>query len=203
PFSQVDASHTRRFGGTGLGLAICNRLVQLMGGKIRLDSEYTQGARFVFNLSFEIGRRQIHGPTQTFVFDPALAQKYPLQILVAEDNLINQKMIRMVLNRMGYRPVIVSNGAEAVELARRQAFDLIFMDVQMPEMDGITATREILKSGLFKPVIVAMTANAMSSDKDECLAAGMSGFISKPIRIEQVHEALVQFGSRIPFKHLN
>ncbi len=203
PFSQVDASHTRRFGGTGLGLAICTRLVQLMGGKIGIDSEYTRGARFVFSAVFEIGRQQVHGPTQTFTFDPALAQKYPLQILVAEDNLINQKMIRMVLNRMGYQPVIVNNGVEAVESARRQAFDLIFMDVQMPEMDGITATLEILKTGLLKPVIVAMTANAMSSDKDECLAAGMSGFISKPIRIEQVHEALVQFGSRIPVKHLN
>lgn len=203
PFSQVDASHTRRFGGTGLGLAICARLVQLMGGKIGIDPEYTAGARFVFGAVFDIGRQQVYGPSQAFDFDPALAQKYPLHILVAEDNLINQKMIRMVLNRMGYKPVIVNNGLEAVEFARRQAFDLIFMDVQMPEMDGITATREILKSGLLKPVIVAMTANAMSSDKDECLAAGMNGFISKPIRIEQVHEALVRFGSRIPVNHLN
>jgi PAS domain S-box-containing protein len=203
PFSQVDASHTRRFGGTGLGLAICTRLVQLMGGKIRLDSDYTKGARFVFQIAFEIGSRMVHGPSQAYEFDPALAQKYPLRILVAEDNLINQKMIRMVLNRMGYQPVMVENGIHAVEAARQTSFDLIFMDVQMPEMDGITATREILKSGIIKPVIVAMTANAMSSDKDDCLAAGMSGFISKPIRIEQVHEALVMFGSRIPAKHLN
>jgi CheY-like chemotaxis protein len=174
-----------------------------MGGKIGIDPEYTAGARFVFGAVFDIGRHQVHGPAQAFDFDPALAQKYPLHILVAEDNLINQKMIRMVLNRMGYKPVIVNNGLEAVESARRQAFDLIFMDVQMPEMDGIAATREILKSGLLKPVIIAMTANAMSSDKDECLAAGMNGFISKPIRIEQVHEALVRFGSRIPAKHLN
>jgi two-component system, sensor histidine kinase and response regulator len=112
--------------------------------------------------------------------------KYPLEILVAEDNLINQKVILHILNKLGYKPLLVENGAEAVEEARKKQYDIILMDMQMPEMDGIQATRFIRQNLENQPIIIALTANTMQGDQEECLKAGMNDYISKPVRLEEL-----------------
>jgi CheY-like chemotaxis protein len=127
-----------------------------------------------------------------FVMDAELGRKHPLRILLAEDNAVNQKLALRVLEQMGYRADVASNGIEAVESIERQIYDVILMDVQMPEMDGLDATREIRKLvDATQPHIIAMTANAMEGDREACLAAGMDGYISKPIRVNELVEALL------------
>jgi CheY-like chemotaxis protein len=120
------------------------------------------------------------------------ATNYPLKIMVAEDNLINQKMILKVLDKLGYKAALASNGKEAIKLLDEQYYDMIIMDVQMPEMDGLEATRYIRKNYTVQPTIVAMTANAMLEDRDECLNAGMDDYISKPLKIESLITILKQ-----------
>ena len=128
-----------------------------------------------------------------------LAEKYPLKILVAEDNVVNQKVAQRILERMGYRADVVANGYEAVEVVKTIPYDLIFMDLLMPEMDGITASKIIKEKCTDRdcPKIIAMTANAMREDKDKCLAAGLDDFISKPIRLEELHTILLNWGEII------
>jgi len=127
------------------------------------------------------------------VMDTELGRKHPLRILLAEDNAVNQKLALRILEQMGYRADVASNGIEAVESIERQTYDVILMDVQMPEMDGLDATREIRKlANAIQPHIVAMTANALEGDREMCLAAGMNGYISKPIRVNELVEALVK-----------
>jgi CheY-like chemotaxis protein len=123
---------------------------------------------------------------------------------VAEDHPVNQKMIELVLSKMGYTVTIVENGVEAVEAVEREDFDLIFMDMQMPFMDGIEATRYIKSQSRFDqtPIIVAMTANAMNEDKDNCFQAGMRDFISKPIKLEYVRAVIEQYGAEIHTRHM-
>jgi len=123
--------------------------------------------------------------------DPAMAERHPLRILLAEDNLVNQKLALRLLSQMGYRADVAANGIEAIEAVQRQRYDVVLMDVQMPEMDGLEATREIVRrNGSVKPRIVAMTANAMQGDREECLAAGMDDYITKPIRVDALVGAL-------------
>jgi len=125
------------------------------------------------------------------VIDAELGRKHPLRILLAEDNAVNQKLALRILEQMGYRADVASNGLETVESIERQKYDVILMDVQMPEMDGLDATREIRKLGnVSQPHIVAMTANAMEGDREMCIAAGMNDYISKPIRVNELVEAL-------------
>ena len=129
--------------------------------------------------------------------DAAMAVRYPLRILLAEDNLVNQKLALRLLSQMGYRPDVAANGIEAVEAVQRQSYDVVLMDVQMPEMDGLEATREIVRrNGAAKPRIVAMTANAMQGDREACLAAGMDDYITKPIRVDALVGALAHTRSR-------
>jgi CheY-like chemotaxis protein len=125
-------------------------------------------------------------------FDPGMAARHPLRILLAEDNVVNQKLALRLLSQMGYRADLASNGIEAIESLERQAYDVVLMDVQMPEMDGLEATRRICArwGPGARPRIVAMTANAMQSDRDLCLAAGMDDYLTKPIRVERLVEAL-------------
>jgi CheY-like chemotaxis protein len=120
---------------------------------------------------------------------------YPFSILIAEDNFINQKLIRKLFELLGYRTDLVANGLEAIEAFKRKSYNLIFMDVQMPEMDGYEATR-LIKERWRKdgPIIIAMTANAMQGDKEKCLLAGMDDYISKPLRLEDIVNVLVQWG---------
>jgi signal transduction histidine kinase/DNA-binding response OmpR family regulator len=129
--------------------------------------------------------------------DAAMAVRHPLRILLAEDNLVNQKLALRLLSQMGYRPDVAANGIEAVEAVQRQSYDVVLMDVQMPEMDGLEATREIVRrNGAAKPRIVAMTANAMQGDREACLAAGMDHYITKPIRVDALVGALAHTRSR-------
>lgn len=130
--------------------------------------------------------------------DEGLAQRVPLNILIAEDNIVNQKLAKRVLEKMGYLPDVAANGIEVMESLHRQKYDIIFMDVQMPEMDGLEATKEILETWPDKrPVIIAMTANAMEGDRERCLAAGMDDYISKPIKFQEVQEAFEYWGAKI------
>jgi CheY-like chemotaxis protein len=124
--------------------------------------------------------------------DAQMAARHPLRILLAEDNVVNQKLALRLLQQMGYRADLASNGVEAVECVERQAYDVVLMDVQMPEMDGLEASRRIVARGPERPRIVAMTANAMQGDREMCLQAGMDDYITKPIHVEQLVEALHQ-----------
>lgn len=183
-FEQADASTTRRFGGTGLGLAISRELVQKMGGDIVVESEVGQGSIFRFNVRAPVGTTSgLNAPP-----DPALAQLpvghiQQLRILSADDNVVNQKIIRLMLAGSGHDLVSVENGAQALEIVKQQHFDLVLMDVQMPVMDGPTATRLIraLDSEVRNIPIIALTANAMAGDREQYLAAGMTDYLTKPI----------------------
>jgi CheY-like chemotaxis protein len=188
PFSQGDASITRRFGGTGLGLVICERLVELLGGSMSIESTPHIGTSIFFSLV--AGFKESKPVNQLLPVQEKLsadfAYRFPMNILVAEDNFINQKVIKRLLEKLGYQPVIVNNGREALELVCTNKFEIILMDVQMPEIDGLEATRIIRTQTYHQPVIVAMTASAMAEDKADCLTAGMNHFVSKPISIAEL-----------------
>ncbi|HEY2187671.1 MAG TPA: response regulator, partial [Caldimonas sp.] len=125
------------------------------------------------------------------LFDPEMAARHPLRILLAEDNVVNQKLAMRLLQQMGYRADLASNGIEAVESVQRQAYDVVLMDVQMPELDGLDATRQICAlMAARRPRIVAMTANAMQGDREMCLEAGMDDYLTKPIRVDRLVEVL-------------
>jgi CheY-like chemotaxis protein len=130
--------------------------------------------------------------------DPEMAARHPLRILLAEDNVVNQKLALRILTQMGYRADLAANGVEAVESVVRQTYDVVLMDVQMPEMDGLEAARRINAQGQNgkRPRIVAMTANAMQGDREMCLAAGMDDYITKPIRVDQLVDALMRVPAR-------
>ncbi|AVM73395.1 ATP-binding protein [Magnetospirillum gryphiswaldense] len=179
-FSQVDSSINRRFGGTGLGLVICQRLVNLMGGSIEVDSVEGYGTTFTFTLPVSAA------PSLAVAMDTSLPRLPPLRILLAEDNAVNQKVARAVLERHGHRVEVAEDGEQAVMMvadAMAGAWDVVLMDMQMPGMDGLQATSRIrgLGDGRGRVPIVAMTANAMKEDRNRCLAAGMDGYVAKPI----------------------
>jgi CheY-like chemotaxis protein len=129
-------------------------------------------------------------PDQKAIFSVEFAQKYPIDILIAEDNLINQKLAVHLLKKMGYEPDVALNGAEVLYLLQRKEYGLIFMDIQMPEIDGYEATRRIRKESIFQPIIIAMTANAMPEDRAICLKAGMDDYLSKPINLNALISVL-------------
>ena len=193
-FSQADSSTTRKYGGTGLGLAISKRLAELMGGTMSAESAGAgQGSTF----RFSIRAPEAAAPQPSHAgpaIDPGLAERHPLRILLAEDNLVNQKLASRLLARMGYHADLAGNGVEAIEAVERQAYDLVLMDVQMPELDGLEASRRIVErwpEGR-RPRIVAMTANASQGDREACLAAGMDDYVTKPIRVDALVKALLR-----------
>jgi len=141
----------------------------------------------------EIKARDMKPSTERIKLDPEFGTRHPLKILLAEDNAVNQKLALRILEQMGYRADMASNGLEAIESIERQVYDVILMDVQMPELDGLGATREIRKlKKITQPQIIAMTANAMEGDREMCLAAGMDDYVSKPIRVNELVEALLK-----------
>lgn len=215
-FQQVDSSPSRRHGGTGLGLAITKRLVELMKGKISVQSKLGTGSTFSFTIpTVAVATcRTMHPfvrPTNSeapslpasssengvrgAISKKAFANRLPLQILVAEDNPVNQKVIFYLLQRLGYLPEMVSNGADAVAAASAKKFDVVLMDIQMPVMDGIAAMQAIRRLGSPQPLLVAVTANAFKGDGANLRAAGFDDYISKPILAGQLEKVLERCAS--------
>jgi signal transduction histidine kinase/ActR/RegA family two-component response regulator/tetratricopeptide (TPR) repeat protein len=200
-FSQADSSTTRKYGGTGLGLVISKRLAEIMGGTMSAESEGAgKGCTFRFHIRAEAvaAEATVARPTGKVGTDPQLASRHPLRILLAEDNLVNQKLALRLLSQMGYTADVAVNGRQALERVQQQAYDVVLMDVQMPEMDGLEASRRITERWPphERPRIVAMTANAMQGDRDACLAAGMDDYVTKPIRVDALVDALTHAPSR-------
>jgi len=166
-----------------------------MNGKITAESQPGLGSVFMFTIDTQAApQRSIPSTAATI---PDLASKYPLRILIAEDNPVNQQLAVITLNKMGYSPSVADNGREAIDRLKEEHFDLIFMDVQMPEIDGLEATRLIRRKGDKKTVIIAMTANATIQDRDGCLNEGMNDYLCKPVDLGELIFALEKWGHQI------
>jgi len=190
-FVQGDASTTRRYGGSGLGLAICRQLAELMGGRIEVESVEGQGSTFKVTLPLQRADAVRQGRSTPEPVPAAHADG--LRILAAEDNLMNQLVLRTLLEGVGIEPTIVSNGREAIEAWRTGSWDIVLMDVQMPVMDGVSAVRAMreieTRERLARTPVIALTANAMSHHRAEYVAAGMDGMVAKPIELAMLLHA--------------
>ncbi|MFO7444778.1 MAG: ATP-binding protein [Ignavibacteriaceae bacterium] len=203
PFSQVDGSHTRKYGGTGLGLVICKEFIHMMGGEITVESESNKGSRFIFTVKMKLQKIIKPGmpgqysklynfkkqSRQDLAGSPEMkAIRSKFKILLAEDNIVNKKVALKILTESGYLADSAMNGYEAVKAVSNNNYDLILMDVQMPEMDGFMATQEIRKMNneISNIPIIAITAHALAGDREKCIEAGMNDYISKPIIAEHM-----------------
>ncbi|MDX1977771.1 MAG: ATP-binding protein [Pseudanabaenaceae cyanobacterium bins.68] len=189
PFVQADSSTTRRFGGSGLGLAITKRLVEKMNGKIWVRSQLGKGSTFSFTLPLVKGEESISPPVELTL--PALPQSpNRLRVLVVEDNSLNQIVTMKSLEKLGCSVALAANGLEAIEFLNQQAFDLVLMDLHMPELDGFSATRSIRQQFPNRPYIVAMTADTRQGVRHACAEAGMNDYISKPVQYSALAEVV-------------
>ncbi len=191
-FSQVDSSTSRQYGGKGLGLAISKNLCEMMNGRIKVESEVGVGTTFSFNVKLKkCAVLPLEKPTSTVKTAFSTDSMSSLKILVVDDNVINQKLAIGLLEKMGFKADVAGNGLEALKLVQQNSYDLVFMDVQMPEMSGLEATAKIRELNLgFQPTIIALTANAMREDEDKCRASGMDDYLSKPIQPKLLAEKI-------------
>ncbi|NJK60501.1 MAG: response regulator [Oscillatoriales cyanobacterium SM2_1_8] len=207
PFTQADAAISAKYGGTGLGLAICDRLCQLMGGRIWAASQgavggnppmdfgmpaATVGSTFWFTVQVgmvALENRPVAAAVPGTV--PTQFSSEALRILVAEDNPVNQRVMAHILRKLGCNSDFVTTGQEVLTCLTDQTYDVVLMDVQMPDMDGLTATRQIRQTWGDRPKVIAVTAEAMVGDRERCLQAGMDGYLSKPFRLEELVAALL------------
>jgi len=207
-FGQVDSSLKRRMTGAGLGLALSKSLVERMGGTLVVASEPGEGSTFTFDVPAKVSKEK-----PVFKFEPtnprpanqapstsseSRSNSSPCRILLAEDNIINQKVALAMLKKLGYEADLAANGAQAVEATEKERYDVILMDVQMPEMDGLEATRTILarKEATNRPVIIGFTAHILASDKEQCYAAGMVDIVPKPTELNVLKDALLRAMSK-------
>ncbi len=205
PFHQIDSTVTRKYGGTGLGLVICEKLINLMGGQISVESVRGEGSRFSFEIDCGLpaAKEAVQtndlktSNTGSLALSEEFAERYPFRMLIAEDNPMNQRLITLIITKLGYNPDLAVNGREALEMLSQKMYDLVLMDIQMPELDGIKATEMIRERYGAQPLIMAMTANAMSQDIERCFAVGMDDYISKPLDIELLVGKLASLNSKI------
>jgi signal transduction histidine kinase/CheY-like chemotaxis protein/HPt (histidine-containing phosphotransfer) domain-containing protein len=199
-FQQAELETTRRFGGTGLGLSIVKQLIELQGGTIRLKSELGKGSEFIVELNYKL-------PDLAQMYSEALAEQeeqVPLQkikVLVAEDNPMNQQLVKHLMKSWSIDHFIVSTGAEAVEALKKNAYSIVLMDIQMPDMDGYTATSIIRNELELDVPIIAMTAHAMVGEKEKCLQLGMNDYVSKPIKETVLYNIIARHAQHIPEKN--
>ncbi len=193
PYSQADTSTTRLFGGTGLGLAISRKLAELHGGRMWVESEVGRGSSFIFTAAVGPAVPPAAQPSALDgEFDPDFARRHPWRILIAEDNVVNQKVIVRTLRKLGYAPEVVGDGRAALAALRHGDFNLVLMDVEMPELDGLAATRVLRAEfpAALQPVVVAMTAHGLADHQDAFRAAGMDAYLGKPLRVSELTSLL-------------
>jgi signal transduction histidine kinase/CheY-like chemotaxis protein len=190
-FQKGDIGNARKFGGAGIGLSVVYNLVRMMDGELKVDSKKNLGTKIQFNIWLDKYNKD-EAPEIHSIFEKNKVDS-SLSILYAEDNPVNQKLIQMMLANLGFEIDIAENGREAVEMARKKYYNIIFMDIQMPEMDGIEATRRIVNTSGPRPIIIALTANLAEVDKPKCFEAGMNDFLHKPVQQEELKLAIIKW----------